>query len=301
MKTFCCFLAFFLYASASFANCIGVVPARWDNFFKLIVEGAKEAGKDNDIEIIHRAPNLLENQFSQLKIIDNLVQSGCRAFVIAPTGNQINTLVSSLADKGIPSIYVDRETSQPHEAISVITTNNFQAGKRAGEELLTRLKDGKKIAILRLEKGISSTDQREAGFLAAMQGHDVEIVLDAYIGKTTGIATRRTKNMMSSLVQVDAIFTPNESTTLGVLKALEIKSNRPQFVHIGFDYTPEIKEAIQQGRLAGVIIQNPQGMGYKSIQTILSAGIGEKIEKRIYSEVSFVTSQNLSSFSAMLQ
>jgi ribose transport system substrate-binding protein len=57
----------------------------------------------------------------------------------------------------------------PKDFVCTVSTNNHRAGEMAGEHL-GKLLDGKgKVVLFRHKEGSASTDQREAGFLGAIQ------------------------------------------------------------------------------------------------------------------------------------
>ena len=65
---------------------------------------------------------------------------------------------------------------------------------------------------------------------------------------------------------VDAVFAINDASALGALQACE--SAGKKIVIVGYDATPEAKQAILDGRIYGDVVQYPKKIGTIAIQTI---------------------------------
>ena len=56
---------------------------------------------------------------------------------------------------------------------------------------------------------------------------------------------------------MDGIFCPNESTTFGMLRALEDAGRAGKVKFVGFDASEKLVEALGQGKIDGLVVQNP--------------------------------------------
>src|SRR6185312_7103066 len=80
-----------------------------------------------------------------------------------------------------------------------------------------------KVILLRYAIGSASTEEREAGFLAAIKKFpDITILSsDQHAGATRELAYQTSQNLLNRFGrEVDGIFAPNESSTVGMAKAL---------------------------------------------------------------------------------
>src|SRR5690606_2918148 len=110
---------------------------------------------------------------------------------------------------------------------SFVATDNFAAGQLAGAALAKALSGKGNVMLLRYQEGSDSTHQREEGFLEALTQHP-ELVIKSknqYGGATTETALSASENLLlaqgAASGGIDGIFCPNESTTFGMLLALE--------------------------------------------------------------------------------
>ncbi len=92
---------------------------------------------------------------------------------------------------------------------------------------------------------------------------------------------------------VDAIFTPNESTTFGCLRALENRGLAGQVIHVGFDSSKKLIEALEKKKLRGLVLQDPFRMGYDGVKTAVAHLRGEPYERSIDTGVVLATPDNM--------
>ncbi|WP_278620809.1 substrate-binding domain-containing protein [Ectopseudomonas oleovorans] len=102
-----------------------------------------------------------------MQLIDRVLAQGCKALIIAPAGDAIDTRIVALRDEGIPTVYVDRGVAGDG-AYALVATDNFLAGQLAGQQLAERLGQGGRVGLLRLRPGLQSTEEHERGFLLAV-------------------------------------------------------------------------------------------------------------------------------------
>jgi ribose transport system substrate-binding protein len=88
---------------------------------------------------------------------------------------------------------------------------------------------------------------------------------------------------------VDAIFTPNESSTFAMLRVLQDNGWAGKVRFIGFDASDNLVKALRDGHVDGLILQDPVKMGYLGVKTLVAHIRKEKVERRIDTGVQLVT------------
>lgn len=283
-------LSFSLLPAA--ATCIGVIPAGAEHlFWRELIRGAETAARENDLDTYVRAPNTEANEAGQQYIIEKALEEGCKGIVLAPNSHDVPATVPALARSGTPVVYVDRDMGG--NRVSVVQTNNFKAGKLAGWEMAKRLQAGGTVALLRMRAGVISTTDREEGFLDALKQTGIEVVSEHYIGATVGEARENTALLFQDGLQVDAIFTPNESSTIGALLSLKQLGLAGRVQHIGFDFTPVLLEALKAKEISGLVVQQPYKMGYLGTQTLVKAMRGDAFSPYIDIPAHYIDLDNL--------
>jgi ribose transport system substrate-binding protein len=166
----------------------------------------------------------------------------------------------------------------------------------AAKRLAALLQHTGRIFLIRYQEGSASTTQREQGFLDTIQAEAPGISLlvqDQYAGTTTESAYQLTENLISRFPDVNGIFCPNESSTFGALRALQESRLAGKIVFIGFDSSPKLVQALRDGDIQGLVLQNPVRMGYLGVKQMTLHLRGQIIDKVIDTGVYMVTEENM--------
>jgi ribose transport system substrate-binding protein len=145
--------------------------------------------------------------------------------------------------------------------------------------------------------GSAATQEREEGFLEVIKkSPDIEIISDSqYSGTTSSEAQTKALNMIDLLKQADGVFTPNESSTDGMLQALRKEGLIKKIKFIGFDSSPPLIAALKDGEINALIAQNPTRMGYLGVKNAIAAIKKEKFESEVDTGVYTISSENIDS------
>ena len=194
---------------------------------------------ESTVDIIWKGPLREDDRDQQIQVVENFVSRHVSGIVLAPLDSQalVRPVVTAAAAK-VPVVIIDSGLKTDKYA-SFIATDNFKGGVLAGEEL-GRLLGGKgNVILLRYAIGSASTEQREAGFLDAMKKFpDIKILSsDQHAGATRELAYQTSQNLLNRYGrEVNGIFVPNESVTVGMAKALrDIGKAGGKVKLIGFD------------------------------------------------------------------
>jgi ribose transport system substrate-binding protein len=89
------------------------------------------------------------------------------------------------------------------------------------------------------------------------------------------------------------VFCPNESTTFGMLLALQKAKLTGKVRFIGFDASDKLVEGVKSGHIDALVLQDPLGMGYTAVKTLVAHVRGAKVEARIDTGASLVDKANM--------
>ena len=121
---------------------------------------------------------------------------------------------------------------------------------------------------------------------------------DQYAGPTRDTAKRASENLLNRFGErVDGIYTPNESSTGGMLLALQDIGKAGQVKFVGFDYSSSFVEPLRKGEIHGFVAQHPVNMGYLSVKTLVDHLQGRAVPKVVDTGVLMVTAENIASAS----
>lgn len=278
---------------------IAVIPKGTTHaYWKSVQSGAEQAAKELNVEMVWKGPVTENDRASQIGIVQQFIAEDIGGIVLAPLDYEaLAAPVGEATAKGTPVVIIDSaiKGTPGKDFASFVATNNEQAGVMGGETLAKILNDKGDVVLLRYMPGSASTDDREKGFLEAMAKHpDIHIISkDQYSGATQGEAQTASLNMLSVLQKAQGIFCPNESSTLGMLGALDQAQLAGKVKFVGFDATPELIDALKAKQIDALIAQDPRRMGYEGVKTLVAAIHKETVPPTIDTGSVVVTMENL--------
>jgi ribose transport system substrate-binding protein len=277
---------------------IAVIPkGTTHEFWKSIHAGAVKAGRELAVEIIWKGPQKEDDREEQITVVENFIARQVDGIVLAPLDNLALTRpVRTAKRSGIPVVIIDSGL-ESKDYVSFVATDNRKGGS-LGARRLGELLGGKgKVILLRYQEGSASTMNREAGFVETMEEEFPEIEListNQYGGATTASAFRKAEGLLNRFRdEIDGIFCPNESTTFGMLRALQEAGLAGQVKFVGFDSSDKLVQALEAKELHGLVLQNPFRMGELGVRTMVKHLRGEEVEKRIDTGVAVATPENM--------
>ena len=284
---------------------VAVIPkGTTHEFWKSIHAGSNKAASElsaqgADTEVIWKGPLREDDREQQIQVVEGFAAQGISGIVLAPLDNR--ALVRPVVDAGsagVPTVIIDSGL-ETESIVSFVATDNRKGGVLAAERMAQLLNGKGKVMVLRYAEGSASTTEREEGFIGEIKQKFPEIQListDQYAGATRDTAKRASENLLNRFGdEVQGIFTPNESSTAGMLSALQDigKAGKVQFV--GFDNSQLFIDAMRADQLHGVVVQNPFNMGYLGVKTMVDHLQGKPVEKKIDTGVMLVMKENLDS------
>jgi ribose transport system substrate-binding protein len=278
---------------------IAVIPKGTTHaYWKTVHAGAEAAAKDLGVTIDWKGPVKENDRSDQIAMVQQFVGQGVQGIVVAPL--DFEGLAAPVADatgKGIPVVIIDSAVkgTAGKDFVSFVATNNHQAGALGGENLAKLLGEKGKVVLLRYVPGSASTDERESGFLEAIAKYPNITVIskDQYGGATQGESKDKSLQMLDKLQEADGIFCPNESSTLGMLGALDQAGLVGKKKFVGFDATPPLVDALRAKQIDVLVAQNPRKMGYEGVKACVSAIRKQPVEQQIDTGTAVITLANI--------
>ena len=286
---------------------IAVIPkATTDEFWKSIHAGAEKARQEavaagQDVEIAWQGPVVENDSSKQISVVENMINTGANAIVLAPNDtNALADVVDTAAKKNIPVIIIDSAVNTENYK-AFVATDNLKGGQMAGEEMVKLLGGKGKVIVLRHDKGQLSTELREKGFIDTVTKAGITVVSsDQYGGPTGDTSYKAAENLLAGFknadntLKVDGIFASNEGATYGMLQAIRDLKQNGKVKFIGFDASEALVAGLKAGDIDGLIVQDPVNMGYLGVKNALAVLKGNApAERRIDTGVHFATKANM--------
>jgi ribose transport system substrate-binding protein len=280
---------------------LAVIPkGTTHEFWKSVHAGAVKASKELGVDIVWKGPVKEDDLKDQIDVVQSFTAQGVSGIVLAPLNDKaLGGAVKAAVGAKIPVVVFDSDL-QGKEHTSFVATDNVAAGRLAGEHLGKLLGGKGKVVLLRYQEGSASTANREQGFLEGIRkSPEIQIVSDnQYGGATTESAFSTSERLLGAQKAADGgvngIFCPNESTTFGMLLALQKAGLAGKIKLVGFDSSPKLVAGLASGQIDGLVLQDPFNIGYLAVKTMVQHLKGEKVPERLDTGARLVTKENMS-------
>jgi len=282
---------------------IAVIPKGTSHtFWKAIHAGAVKASQELGVEVIWKGPAREDDRDAQIAEVENFVSRGVSGIVLAPTDDKALRLpVTDAMRAGIPVVIIDSGLDSK-DYVSFVATDNYKGGRLAGERMVVKLGGKGKVVLLRYMEGSASTMERERGFLDVLaENPGIELAsANQYAGATAETAYQASENLLARFkspeggLTVDGIYCPNESSSFGMLRALQDSGLAGKVTLIGFDASEQMVRALENGEFDALVLQDPLNMAYLGVKTMVSHIRGEEVPPIIDTGVTLVTRDNMS-------
>lgn len=195
-------------------------------FWKTIHFGAQKAADElGSVDLIWQGPQKEDDRVQQIQLVQNAIAAKVDGIVLAPLdARALAKPVEDATARGIPVVVIDSGL-ESKAVVSFVATNNENGGALAARRLGELLKGSGKVVLLRYAVGSASTEAREKGFTETLAREFPKVTLlsdTEYAGPTSDSAQKTALSLVTRYrTQVDGIFCPNESSTFGMLRALD--------------------------------------------------------------------------------
>jgi ABC-type sugar transport system substrate-binding protein len=153
------------------------------------------------------------------------------------------------------------------------------------------------VILLRYSPGSESTYQREEGFLDTLKNEFPEVKIlssDQYSGTTPESSLDKSQQLIVKYGErIEGVFAVCEPNANGVLGALEESGLAGTVKFIGFDPNERMVQALGEGKMHGIVLQDPVTMGREAVRTMIAHLKGEQVEKRISTGETMATPENM--------
>jgi ribose transport system substrate-binding protein len=285
---------------------IGLIPKGTNSeYWKAVHAGGEKAAQElGNVELIYRGALKEDQSDQEIQVVENMLNGQVDAIVLAPNNADALVRVTEIASKSLPVVIIDSAVHTDAYK-TFVSTDNKKGGHMGGQELARELNNKGRVIMLRYQEGSASTADREQGFLDAMKeaGAGITIVDAAkYGGVTEDACQKSAENLLApyknpdGTLAIDGIFCPNQTTTFGMLRALQDIKAAGKVKFVGFDSSEALVQALKDKQINALVVQDPVNMGYLGVKTAVDLVNGKKdVPRTIDTGVHLVTQENLDS------
>lgn len=270
---------------------------RNSGFHQAIACGARAAAEELGVSIeIQAAPNY--SPADQIPVVNSVMANKPDALVLDPTNT--TALVAPLreaAATGAKIVAVDTTIDDPSILSAFIGTDNIAVGREAAKALAELIgnREGK-VAMINSIPGISTVDDRIKGFEEEIKNYpNLTYIGNQFASEDVPQAQTAFVSLVSANPDLIGVAALSNNPAIGIAGGIRSTELADQVVAVGVDADdPEI-EALREGFLDALIIQQPYEMGYHGVQQAVHAVKGEEVTTSIGTGTVTATRENLDS------
>ncbi len=264
-----------------------------DQFYITMQCGAEAEAKKLGVSVSTQGPQKFDPTL-QKPILDSVMASKPDALLIAPTDTKAMQTPLQQAAQSTKVILVDTTTQDPSYATSAIASDNLGGGKAAFDAMKQLNPNGGKVMMMSVDPGISTTDQRAAGFEAAVKA-DPKF---SYIGIQYSHDDPATAaNLMGSALQKDpdivGVFATNLYSAEGTATGVRQAKKGDQVKIVSFDAGPNQVKDLKAGTIQALVAQQPGIIGQYGVDMAVAALDGGQVTPKVQTGFTIITKDNV--------
>ena len=264
-------------------------------FFVTIEDRMRELVEANGDELIAVDP--ANDVTLQIQQVEDLVVQGIDAMFMNPAEAEgILPALDALKAEDIPIVGFDTEVADMSYLVSYAGSDNYNAGKVCGEDLVKKCPDGGKIIVLD-SPTMNSVVDRTNGFLDAIEGKGFDIVAQQDAKGNLEVSMGIAEDLLQANGDVVAIFGGNDPTALGALAAANAAGITDCMIY-GVDGSPDIKAELASGEslIEGSGAQSPVTIAETAVDIMYKYLDGEEVDERYPVETFLITADNVADY-----
>ena len=259
-------------------------------FFVTLRDGAQAAADAAGAQLV--VVDSQDDPAREATNVEDLIQQGVSAILINPTDSDaVVPSIQKANEAGIPVFTIDRGANGG-TFVSHIASDNVAGGMLAGQFLCDALGGQGKAVELEGIAGTSAARDRGLGFNNYMSTEcsGVEIVArqTANFNRAEGLTVF--ENILQAQPEINGTFAHNDEMILGAIEAAEA-ADRGGIVFVGFDAVDDAVAAVNAGRLAATIAQQPAVMGQLGVESAVRYLDGQPVDSYVPVDLSLVSGE----------
>ncbi|MES2433547.1 MAG: ABC transporter substrate-binding protein [Pseudomonadota bacterium] len=284
---------------------IALVPGlTTDAFYITMQKGAQAAADALGVELVFQgAPDF--NPVTQVPVLDAVIARAPDAILIAPTDTtQLIEPLRKAHDAGIAVITVDTfigtgvyqtGAGDADFPLAYIASDNVLGGRMAARALANAIGGEGKVFVSNVKPGISTTDQREAGFKAEMAENfpKITVLETQFNDNDANKAASQLQGVFARDADLKGVFGANLFSALGAGTGVQQAGQTGNIKVVAFDAPGSIVDNISTGLVDVAIAQHPAEIGYYGVVSAYAHLTGHSIPVSIGTGFTIMDKSNI--------
>lgn len=265
-------------------------------FWNAVFTGAQAAATEYNIELTVTAPDDEEDYKTQNTLIENAVEEGARAIIFSAIDYEANAAaIDAAAQAGVLIINIDSQVNSEHVS-AYIGVDNYGAGRMAAQSALDGVSGQLRVGLVNYEVNGANGRDRAAGACDAFeQSGRAEVIATVQTHPNSEDARRDALEMLRDHPEINVLIALNEPSSVGTARAVHQMQRADDLWLVAFDSNLETVDALQNGAVDALVVQNSYSMGYFGVQSAyrLLAGQGSSVDTDNVASAAVITRDNM--------
>lgn len=241
---------------------LAFVTNNTSEFWKIAAAGVHKYEKEANVQVdIKMPPNGKTEE--QNSILENLVSQGYNGIavsVIAPA-DQVQNVNRAARKTNVLTFDSDSAASN---RLLYIGTNNYEAGKSLGAEIVKLLPNGGKMAVFVGTLAADNAAQRLKGIEDAVKGHNIEIVAKKEDATDRAKARSNVEDVLNAYGDLNLVCGLWSYNGPAIAAAVQASGKKGKVLCAVFDEEQGTLDGIKSGVIQCTCVQKPFQFGYLS-------------------------------------
>ncbi len=262
-------------------------------FWSSLHAGMETAENETGVQVRKYSSPTEQDIETQIEIMERCILKKPDVIILVPGDvARLVPVTKKAVESGISVIALDSQLN--YDKIEAeISTDNIEAGKKAGAQLASLVSQGDKVAIVSHIQTASTGIEREKGARLSLENSGIEVVETAYCEGSEQLSYENTLRIIKEHPDLAGVVALNEVTALGSARAITELGLQGKVKLVGFDSSKEEIQLIENGTICAVVVQRPFNMGYLAVMSAVELTNGKAIQAQIDTGSVVVTKDNM--------
>ncbi len=229
-------------------------------FWKIAAAGVHKYEKEAGVQVDIKLPTTGKTD-EQNRILETLSSQGYNGIAVSVITPKDQVRNINKAAKATNLICFDSDCPKSNR-ILYIGTNNFEAGKTLGAQIVKMLPNGGKIAVFVGSLSADNAAQRLAGIVDAIKGHNIDVIAKKEDGTDKGKARANVEDVINAYSDVNLLCGLWSYNGPAISAAIEASGKKGKIVAAVFDEEQGTLDGIKKGTINCTCVQKPFQFGY---------------------------------------
>jgi ribose transport system substrate-binding protein len=275
-------------------NIIMIPGVSGNEGYDSVVCGAKQIADAKHVKLSVQDANTF-SPTAQTPILEAAVAKHPDAILIAPTdAKAMEGPIQQAVNQGIKVVLFDANLSSPSGSSAWVGVNNTVGGQLAGTTMSKLLGGKGQVMLTNFNRGTSTTDAREDGFVAQLKkSPGIQYLGPQYNNNDSQAAAASVSAEITAHPQLAGVYGTAQGEVEGIIAGVRNSGKTGKITVVGFDAAPPEVAAVKQGSVQALVAQDVHDEGTTAMNVALDVLAGKKVKSTYYVGFYAITKDNV--------